>query len=70
MRVLRYVRDHPWASSLEITRDLAIVNVTGRISDLRAAGYNVVCRRRPDGVDGYAEVAVQKVDRGETVALW
>ena len=40
-RLLRYLREHPGASSLEITRDLALVNVTGRVSDLRAQGYRI-----------------------------
>lgn len=53
-RLRDYLRDHPGASSLEITIDLAIVNVTGRVSDLRAIpGVNVDCRRRLDGRDGY-----------------
>lgn len=52
-RLRDYLRDHPGASSLEITLDLAIVNVTGRVSDLRAKGVEVVCFRRQDGRDGY-----------------
>jgi hypothetical protein len=52
-RLLRWLRDHPGASSLEITRDLFIVNVTGRVSDLRAAGYTVECRKGPDKRDRY-----------------
>lgn len=42
-RLLAYLRAHPGASSLEITLDLGIVNVTGRISDLRAQGHDIVC---------------------------
>lgn len=52
-RLHDYLRDHPGASSLEITLDLAIVNVTGRVSDLRAKGVDVICYRRQDGRDGY-----------------
>lgn len=52
-RLRDYLRDHPGASSLEITLDLAIVNVTGRVSDLRAKGVEVICYRRQDGRDGY-----------------
>jgi len=52
-RLRDYLRDHPGASSLEITLDLAIVNVTGRISDLRSKGVDVICYRRQDGRDGY-----------------
>lgn len=69
MRVLRYLRDHPSATSLDITRDLFIPNVTGRVSDLRAAGYVVECRKRPDGYDGYIVIEPRPVDRGEQTAL-
>jgi hypothetical protein len=47
MRLLRWLRDHPGASSLEITQALSIVNVTGRVSDLRKAGYLIDCRKAP-----------------------
>lgn len=53
MRLLRWLRDHQGASSLEITQALSLVNVTGRISDLRSAGYSIECRRDPKGVDRY-----------------
>lgn len=69
MRLLRYLREHPGASSLEVTRDLYVVNVTGRISDLRAAGFDVVCRKRPDGRDGYVVVEPRPVTTGEQMAL-
>mgnify|MGYP001564346418 CR=1 FL=1 len=52
-RLLGYLRLNPGASSLEVTRDLLIVNVTGRVSDLRAKGYDVECKRRTDGYQGY-----------------
>jgi len=52
-RLLRYLRAEPGASSLEITLVLGIVNVTGRVSDLRAAGFDVQCRKRRDGNQGY-----------------
>jgi hypothetical protein len=52
-RLLAYLRANPGATSLEITLALSLVNVTGRVSDLRAAGYVVECRRRTDGRDGY-----------------
>jgi biotin operon repressor len=48
-----YVRKYPGASSLEITHDLSIVNVTGRVSDLRAKGVDIECYTRSDGVKGY-----------------
>lgn len=52
-RLLAYLYAHPGASSLEITHALAVVNVTGRISDLRAAGHVIICRRGPDKRDRY-----------------
>lgn len=52
--LLAYLYAHPGASSLEITGSLYIVNVTGRVSDLRAAGHDVVCARRADGRLGYS----------------
>jgi hypothetical protein len=53
-RLIRYLRSNPGASSLEIVRDCLIVNTTGRISDIRALPqYDVECRRRRDGRDGY-----------------
>lgn len=51
-RLLVYLSLNPGASSLEITRDLALVNVTGRISDLRAAG-NAIEAKRVNGVWRY-----------------
>lgn len=69
MRVLRYLREHPGASSLEITRELYVVNVTGRISDLRAAGYIIDCQRRPDGADGYTVRVPKPVTTGEQLVL-
>ena len=52
-RVLQFIRSHPEATSLEITWACGVVNVTGRISDARAAGYDIVCERRFDGQQGY-----------------
>ncbi len=52
-RLLRYLREHDGATSLEITLALALVNVTGRVSDARAAGHVIECRRRVDGRQGY-----------------
>lgn len=52
-RLLRWLRDHQGASSLEVTAALSIVNVTGRVSDLRAAGYVIECRKGSDRRDRY-----------------
>ena len=55
-RLLEFLRAHPLATSLEITLALSLVNVTGRVSDLRAFGYDVRCERRSDNRDGYRVV--------------
>lgn len=51
-RLLAFLRSHPGASSLEITQALALVNVTGRVSDLRARGL-VIEAQRVKGVYRY-----------------
>jgi hypothetical protein len=70
-RLLAYLYAHPGASSLEVTAALYIVNVTGRVSDLRAAGHDVVCARRSDGRLGYSvkEARFAPV-KGEQVGAW
>jgi len=55
-RLLAYLRANPGTSSLEITLALRIVNVTGRVSDLRAAGYNVLAWRAESGIWRYAVI--------------
>ena len=67
-RLLRWLRANPGSSSLEVTLALGIVNVTGRISDLRAAGYVVECRS-VEGVDRYFIREPKPVDRGEMVGM-
>lgn len=53
-RLIRFVREHPGATSLEITLGIGCVNVTGRVSDARAEGHVIECRRRTtDGRLGY-----------------
>ena len=52
-RLVRYLREHDGATSLEITLALAIVNVTGRVSDARAEGFVIECRKRSDKRLGY-----------------
>jgi hypothetical protein len=52
-RLLRWLRDHPGATSIDMTRALWIANTTGRISDLRKAGYVIECRKNADGRDAY-----------------
>ena len=55
-RLLAFLRANPGASSLEVTLGTRIVNVTGRVSDLRAAGYTVLCIRDLEGVRRYRVV--------------
>ena len=52
--LVRYLREHPGATSLEITKATDIVNVTGRVSDARKRpGIDIDCRKRKDGRDAY-----------------
>ena len=60
-RLVEYLREHPEATSLEITMACGIVNVTGRVSDARAAGFDVRCERRSDGRQGYRLVEPEPV---------
>jgi hypothetical protein len=63
-RLLAYLRARPRSSSLEIIRDLAVTNATGRLSDLREQGlrdgFEVVKVRRSDNRWGY-EIREQPV---------
>lgn len=52
-RLLAWLRANPGASSLEMTMALAIVNTTGRISDIRASGVVVECIEDKIGVARY-----------------
>lgn len=47
-QLIRFLRAHPGATSLDVTLNLGIVNVTGRISDMRQRGYIVDCEVRED----------------------
>jgi hypothetical protein len=60
-RLLAWLRANPGASSLDITLALRIVNTTGRISDLRAAGYVIDCREDKVGVARYVVVEPEPV---------
>lgn len=68
-RLLDYLRANPGASSIEITFALRIVNVTGRISDLRREHINVECFRDKDGVDRYRVVESRPITSGEPQVL-
>lgn len=55
-RVVAFIRQHPGATSLEITLATGAVNVTGRVSDARAEGHVIECKRRADKHQGYTLV--------------
>lgn len=69
-RLLSFLKANPGVSSLEITLATRIVNVTGRVSDLRAAGHRVECVKDDAGVARYVVVQPRPVLKGEQVALW
>ena len=69
-RLIEFVRTHPLATSLEITLAIGCVNVTGRVSDARAQGIDIVCERRSDGRQGYRVRERARVTTGEQVAVW
>lgn len=69
-RLLDWLAANPGSSSLEITLALSIVNVTGRISDIRAAGHAIECREDKSGVARYYIVPQRVVDTGEQVPLF
>ena len=49
-RLVEYLRANPGASSLDIIRDLRLINTTGRISDARREGHVIDAWRGRDGV--------------------
>jgi hypothetical protein len=55
-RLIAFLREHPEATSLDVTLATNIINVTGRVSDARAAGISIECVRRFDGRQGYVLV--------------
>jgi len=57
-RILRFLREHPDASTMELQRGLDpfCSNPRARISDLRAAGFDVRCVKRADGFEGFRVV--------------
>ena len=67
--LIRYLRSHPGASSLDIIRDLLIVNTTGRISDARERGVDIECRK-VEGVSRYFVVEKIEPIKGEQTVAW
>lgn len=68
-RLIRFLRANPGSTSLEITLATSLVNVTGRVSDARAAGYTVECRKRADGNKAYWIVERSPVTTGTPIGL-
>lgn len=68
-RVLEFIRANPGCSSWEITVATGAVNVTGRVSDARAAGHTIDCIRRRDGRQGYVLRQAQRVTVGTQEGL-
>lgn len=44
-RVLAYIRDFGSITQLEALRDLGVMRLASRVSDLRKQGYNIVGKR-------------------------
>ena len=59
-RLLAYLKDNPGVTSLDIITACRIVNATGRISDLRARGLRIDCRKGSDKLDRYWLVKPQR----------
>ena len=68
-RLVAFLRSHPEATSLEVTLACRIVNVTGRVSDARTQGIDIVCERRSDGEFGYRVREARAVTVGEQVGM-
>jgi hypothetical protein len=51
-RIVRFVRDHPGCTALDLARGLDpfVANPRARISDARKEGHDIVCERGRDGV--------------------
>ena len=68
-RLVRYLRANPGATSLQITHALALVNVTGRVSDARAQGIDIECRRENGLARYFVREHVAPLS-GEQVSAW
>lgn len=53
-KLLALLQTEPSVSSLEVTLRAGIVNVTGRVSDLRDKGIDVRAHRDRDGIWRYS----------------
>ena len=66
-RLVAWLRANNGASSIEITVALRLVNVTGRVSDARKAGYRIDAIRDERGVHRYWLREARRVDTGEQI---
>ena len=55
-RLLRWLRANPGASGMEIITALRLPKYTGRISELRQAGYVIACEHDDAGIARYRVV--------------
>jgi hypothetical protein len=51
--LLRHLTNRPGATAMGLVTELGIPKYTSRISDLRAKGHVIECRKREDGELGY-----------------
>ena len=42
--ILRYIREHGWITKLDALLELGVMNLAGRIYDLKAEGFPIVDR--------------------------
>ena len=62
-RLIRFLRTNPGSTSLDITLGIGVVNVTGRVSDLRAQGYDVQVHRDREGTFRYRLIEQRELGR-------
>lgn len=70
-RVVRFIAEHPGCTVMDLTRGLDpfVANVRARISDARAVGHNIECRKVDRG-NGFYIVPQRVPDTGEQVPMF
>ena len=66
-RVLDYIRAHPGCSSLTLAVGARSCNYTARITELRAAGYDIEARRVGTSESGASVFEYEEKPRGQQV---
>ena len=63
-RIVAFIRANPGCTTMQIQfgLDPFVANPRGRISDARAAGFDVVCARRSDGRLGYTVREAHRIE--------